>query len=95
MKIIHEYRSYDSNDCTATGYLVQLRSDGSIRTTHRSCWQGSRSGQTYLTGPGEIELPTGDDAPDADTILAGWPQSATDLDEAKLGRRIRRGCIVS
>jgi hypothetical protein len=90
---LHTYRSYDMHDCASTGYHVDLRSDGSLRITTRSCWQGSRSGRVVLTAPGTISLPlpVGDDAPDADAILAEW---MLDRDIESAGRVIRVGYVV-
>jgi hypothetical protein len=89
---LHTYRSYDRNDCTSTGYHVDLRSDGSLRITSRSCWQGSRSGRVILTAPGTISLPLpiGDDTPDADSIISIW----LDRDIEAEGRVIRLGYII-
>ena len=94
MKTIHTYKSYDTHECTSIGSMLELRGDGSIKCTSRSCWAGSRTGRVILTPPGTIAIPTGvgDDIPDMDALLVSWLESQQGEEPA--GRLLRVGYTV-
>jgi hypothetical protein len=93
-KILASVETYDSNDITSTGYDVDIREDGTVRAEDRSCWQGSRSGRTYI-GKATTELMAtargeGDaDSPDIETAVKDW--LIGHLEECRV---IRQGVII-
>jgi len=93
MKTLATHQTYNPNDATARGYDVEIRNNGTMRLTHRSRWQGSRTGQVYITPtPPEImaALNPGDDEPDLETAMTTWLQTQTPDD----WRMIRSGHTI-
>lgn len=89
MKPTATIRTYDTNDCTATGYRFDLYPNGRISATSRSRWQGSRTGERYITAPGYVD----------ETILPGANgeailKDATRYSDPTQWRQVKRGWIV-
>lgn len=85
--------TFDELDCTKTGYIVTLYSDGHLAAEYRSRWQGSRDGARYVTEPGHIYHGAG--AQEAlDTWVATYFSAGHDLEADPDWRRVRRGRVV-
>jgi hypothetical protein len=49
-------QTYDPTDCTTVGWDVTLYSDGHLAAENWSCWQGSVTGERWVTAPERIIL---------------------------------------
>jgi len=94
MKTVNTYLTYDPYNCASAGHKLELRTDGSIKITLCSRWQGSRTDRIVLTPPGTVTMPSsiGDNTPDADALLASWWEDQQGEEPA--GRLLRTGSIV-
>jgi len=54
-------RTYDPTDCATVGWDVTLYSDGHLAAQRRDCWQGSTSGERWVTDPGRVDYREPDD----------------------------------
>ena len=54
-------RTYDPDDCATVGWDVTLYSDGHLAAQRRDCWQGSTSGERWVTDPGRVDYREPDD----------------------------------
>lgn len=77
--------TYDIHDCTATGYRYDAYPNGRIAATSRSRWQGSRTGERYITETGRIDVTA-----NAETQLV---ELARESDPTQW-RQVKRGWIV-
>lgn len=96
MKPIATLETYDRNDCTQKGYSFALYPDGHLSADYRSCWQGSRSGQRYITGPSHVDMSKLDNSnpdSDAEALLTSAVQFA-EPSNGREWRQVRRGYIV-
>ena len=99
-KTLATLHTNDINDCTTTGYGLTLRADGSVRAEYSSCWQGSRSGQVYVSAPGYLSVSgTHADAEtdaetDAEAILTSAIESIIDDIAQGNFNKIRVGYII-
>lgn len=89
MKSIATVRTYDTNDCTATGYRFDLYPNGRISATSRSCWQGSRTLERYITEANHVDATILPGA-DVEAILV---DATRDVDPTQW-RQVSRGLIV-
>ena len=48
-------QTYDPTDCTTVGWDVTLYSDGHLAAESWSCWQGSTSGERWITAAGRVD----------------------------------------
>lgn len=93
MKTLATHETYDRHNATSSGYDVEIRDNGTMRLTHRTRWQGSRTGQVYIVPtPPEITaaLNPGDEDADLETAMTTWLQTQTPDD----WRMIRSGHIL-
>ena len=58
---ITSIQTYDPTDCTSVGWDVTLYSDGHLAAQSRSRWQGSTSGERWITAPGRVHYREPDD----------------------------------
>ena len=47
-------QTYDPTDCTSVGWNVTLYADGHLAAEHCSRWQGSTSGERWITAAGRV-----------------------------------------
>jgi hypothetical protein len=98
MKVLHEIQTYNPRECTSTGFDVQIRDNDSVKLVYHTCWQGSRSGETWVVSPipkcireaMDAENEDRDDVPDIETAVHDWLQTAW-MDTAK---HTRRGFLI-
>lgn len=96
MKILANAKTYDTANCTSTGYDVEIRDDGSMRVMYHTCWQGTRDGETWICPADEAIMraargESGSDDPDVATAVMNWLDTHA---PSECGRRIRVGDIV-
>jgi len=49
-------RTYDPTDCTTIGWEVTLYTDGHLAAEKWSCWQGSTTGERWITDAGRVAV---------------------------------------
>lgn len=95
MKIIATIDTADFSDCVNTGWRFTLYSDGHVAAESVSRWQGSRSGERYITNPGFVNLKNLGEGPDFDAE-AKLTEAMQDIDpeEDRSFRQTRIGYII-
>lgn len=95
--ILATLADYDSRNIANTGWEYTLYADGRVAAEYCSRWQGSRTGQRYITEPGYIDvskLSTNDPDNDAEAALAALADEGIDFAEDPAWRCTRRGIVI-
>lgn len=93
MKTLATLTTYDPADCTSTGWLYSLYSDGHLSAESHSRWTGTRTGARYVTAPGHVDVGNIDDDTDALALLTAAVQH-TYPPEDRDWKQVRRGILV-
>jgi len=90
-------QTYDPDDCTTAGWEVTLYSDGHLSAESWSCWQGSTSGERWVTDPGRVDYREPEDPETTADDQAHVEMIASlehFIDDACGWRQTRKGYVV-
>jgi hypothetical protein len=94
MEIIHTEKTY-SNDCTSTGFKIEVRDNDTMRVTSHSRWQGSRTDEVWIVKTplsviAAIKNEADPEEPDIQTALLTWAET----DWQATAKKIRSGYLI-
>ena len=90
-------QTYDPTDCTSVGWNVTLYADGHLAAEHCSRWQGSTSGERWITAAGRVEYREPDDpatTADDQAHVEMLAELERFMDADNSWRQTRRGYVV-